>query len=108
MRALSWMIVFEVLSCDRDMSTKEILPSCIQSIIKKSNPPLEIWRYTYNNQIVYLAQPDCCDQYDQVYTSDCSLLCAPSGGFSGKGDGKCADFHDNATNRTLVWKKTQF
>ena len=89
-KALPWMIVLSLLSCDRmDTTTKEVFPSCFQSIIKGSNSPLEIWSYQYNNQIVYLAMGDCCDQYDQVYTSDCSLLCAPSGGLTGKGDGKC-------------------
>ncbi len=105
-KALPWMIVLSLLSCDRmDTTTKEVFPSCFQSIIKGSNSPLEIWSYQYNNQIVYLAMGDCCDQYDQVYTSDCSLLCAPSGGLTGKGDGKCPDFYDKATKGVLIWKK---
>ena len=104
-KALPWMIVLSLLSCDRMDTTKEVFPSCFQSIIKGSNSPLEIWSYQYNNQIVYLAMGDCCDQYDQVYTSDCSLLCAPSGGLTGKGDGKCPDFYDKATKGVLIWKK---
>ena len=105
-KALPWMIVLSLLSCDRmDTTTKEVFPSCFQSIIKGSNSPLEIWSYQYNNQIVYLAMGDCCDQYDQVYASDCSLLCAPSGGLTGKGDGKCPDFYDKATKGVLIWKK---
>jgi hypothetical protein len=105
-KILLWMVVFALLSCDHtDIITKEGFPSCLQAIIQRSNSPLEIWSYQYNNQIVYLAKGDCCDQYDQVYASDCSLLCAPSGGFSGKGDGKCPDFYDRATNGIPIWKK---
>ena len=61
--------------------------------------------YRYNDQIVYLTKPDCCDMYELVYTTDCTVLCAPGGGFSGKGDEKCPDFYDNAKNGTLIWKK---
>ena len=101
-----WMFIFALLSCEHtDIMTKEGFHSCFQAIIQRSNSPLEIWSYQYNNQIVYLAKTDCCDQYDLVYTLDCTLLCAPSGGFSGKGDGKCPDFYDKASKGTLVWKK---
>ncbi len=101
-----WMIGFMLLSCDQtDMNTKEALPTCLQSIMIGSNAPLEIWGYRYNDQIVYLTKPDCCDMYELVYTTDCTVLCAPGGGFSGKGDEKCPDFYDNAKNGTLIWKK---
>jgi len=79
-------------------------PTCIQSLINSSNPPLEVWQYSYNNQTVYLVKPDCCDQYEQLYSTSCSLICAPSGGITGKGDGKCTDFEDVATNGQMVWK----
>lgn len=103
---LAFIAVLLVASCDQTgLISKENCPSCFNSILDQSNPPLEIWRYVFNNQLVYLAKPDCCDQYEQVYASDCSLICAPGGGITGKDDGKCADFYDKATNGLLVWKK---
>ena len=103
---LVFLFVLFTASCDQtDLISKENCPSCFKSIIDQSNPPLEIWRYVYNNQLVYLTKPDCCDQYEQVFTSNCSLICAPGGGIAGKGDGKCPDFYDNATNGLLIWKK---
>jgi hypothetical protein len=53
---------------------------------------------------VFLVVPDCCDQYISVYSSECALICSPSGGFSGKGDGKCLDFYQEAKEGLLLWK----
>lgn len=101
-------IILLSVSCDKmDFISKDNCPSCFQSLLKGSNPPREIWRYAYNNQLVYLVKPDCCDQYEQVYTYDCSKICAPGGGITGKGDGKCADFFDKATHPQLVWTAEQ-
>jgi hypothetical protein len=105
-RLLVFIVVLLTVSCNQtELISKENCPSCFKSIQKQSNPPLEIWRYVYNNQLVYLTKSDCCDQYDQLYDSNCTLLCAPSGGITGKGDGKCYDFNEKATHRLLVWKK---
>jgi hypothetical protein len=93
-------------SCESGETPSETtdVPTCLSDLTTQQNPPLEIWSYQYNGQLVYLTKPDCCDQYEQLYSSACSLLCAPGGGFSGKGDGKCPDFYDKATNGKLVWK----
>jgi hypothetical protein len=101
-----FIIALLLITCDnKELVVTDVCPSCFSDLISSSNPPLEIWAYKYNNQIVYLALADCCDQYDFLYNSNCNQLCAPSGGFSGIGDGKCADFHDKATDGKLVWKK---
>lgn len=101
---LTLAISLILLSCNKDVITTDVCPSCFKAIIKRLNPPLEIWSYNYNNQIVYLAIADCCDQYDQVYAADCAILCAPSGGITGKGDGKCPNFDEQATDGKLIWK----
>jgi hypothetical protein len=31
-------------------------------------------------------------------------MCAPDGGFTGKGDGKCTYFFDARTNEKLIWE----
>lgn len=33
----------------------------------------------------------CCDQFNGLYDESGQYLCAPDGGFSGRGDGKCSD-----------------
>jgi hypothetical protein len=40
---------------------------------------------------VYLIPSPCCDKYDYFYDSRGVILCAPSGGFTGRGDGSCPE-----------------
>jgi hypothetical protein len=86
------------------------IPACIQQRIDsikkepKWNPPAEVNEYTYNGKTVYAFSSPCCDFFNPVYGSDCNYLCAPDGGFTGKGDGKCADFSATAKHVKLIWK----
>ena len=68
------------------------------------NPPAEVNEYSYEGKQVYLFTSNCCDQYNSLYDIDCNNICAPSGGFTGKGDGKCNDFLKVATHIKLIWK----
>lgn len=86
------------------------IPSCITGKIDdikaqpKWNPPAEIREYEYNGQKVFLFSSPCCDQYDVLYDKNCNQVCAPSGGYTGKGDGKCSDFKEVAKFIRVVWK----
>jgi len=86
------------------------IPSCIKQkidSIKKLpmwNPPAEINEYEYGERKVYLISGNCCDNYSIAVDSDCNYICAPSGGFTGKGDRKCSDFAVKAKLVRLVWK----
>jgi hypothetical protein len=86
------------------------IPACIQSKIDsiksqaKWNPPAQVTQYTYQHKTVYLLSSPCCDQYNILVDKDCNYICAPTGGFSGKGDGRCTDFETNATLVKVVWK----
>ena len=86
------------------------IPSCIQQKIDsikaqpKWNPPATVYEYLYKGKTVYGFSADCCDQYTTVYDENCNYICAPSGGFTGKGDGKCSDFAQEAKEVKLVWK----
>jgi hypothetical protein len=92
--------------------TKKVtgIPFCIQKKIDsikaqpRWNPPATVYEYTYKSQTVYLFSADCCDQFSALYATDCQLICAPSGGITGKGDGKCIDFNAEAKEVKLVWK----
>jgi hypothetical protein len=102
---LIFLVLFAILSCE-SVNIAPGASDCLEKFIRTSKPqPIEISSYLYNGKTVYLVVPDCCDQYISLYDGDCHFLCAPSGGFTGKGDGKCPDFYDKATKGTLVWKK---
>lgn len=86
------------------------VPSCVEAKIAalkadpKQNPPAQVDEYLYNGKKVYLLNSPCCDQFNPLYDEDCNLICAPSGGITGRGDGKCADFSSAAKHIRLVWK----
>ncbi len=71
------------------------------------NPPKSIWQYQYNGSTVYYVPPQCCDQYSQLYDASGTVLCAPDGGFTGKGDGKCPDFFQAKGSGVLIWMDTR-
>ena len=86
-------------------------PSCLVKKLQeiRSNPiagypPAKLSEYEYNGQKVYLLTKPCCDQYNELYDINCNYLCAPSGGYTGKGDGKCTDFDANAKFIRVVWE----
>ncbi|MRS62541.1 hypothetical protein GJJ30_14660 [Larkinella terrae] len=85
------------------------MPDCIRQVIdtlKKEvvwNPPAKIYRYDYKGQEVYYVPARCCD-IPSVAIANCDTLCAPDGGFTGKGDGRCPDFAKDAKNPVLVWQ----
>ena len=42
-----------------------------------------------DGQRFYLFTPPCCDQFNKLYDANGHYVCAPSGGFTGGGDGRC-------------------
>ncbi len=68
------------------------------------NPPAKIVRYEFKGQTVYYIPPPCCDQYSRLFDAQGQLLCAPDGGLTGRGDGKCPDFGAQRKNDQLVWQ----
>lgn len=71
---------------------------------KKENPPIRIVSYQYRGQTVYYETSPCCDQYTTLYDAKGNVMCAPDGGLTGRGDGRCADFEKNRTAEQLVWQ----
>jgi hypothetical protein len=71
-----------------------------------SNPPRRIIKTTFEGKPVYYVPAICCDIPSQLYAEDGALMCYPSGGFTGAGDGKCPKFKleylDNKTD--IVWE----
>jgi len=91
---------------------KDSVPACVRRLIeesKKETPPstpLQVDEYLYNGKKVFLTNAPCCDFYNMLYDDSCRSLCAPTGGFTGRGDGKCPDFSKTATFVKFVWRNT--
>lgn len=49
-----------------------------------------IMKVSYEGKPAYLFIAPCCDRFNDLHDADGRRLCAPSGGFSGQGDGKCS------------------
>ncbi|CAF1557262.1 unnamed protein product, partial [Didymodactylos carnosus] len=86
------------------------IPPCISEKIQHiknqsvTNPPTTIKQYHYlGNKVYYISSP-CCDQYNDLYDSHCNVICAPDGGLTGHGDGKCPDFYNKSTNPKVIFK----
>jgi hypothetical protein len=46
----------------------------------------------------------CCDQFDPLVDAHGVLVCYPSGGFTGRGDGKCLGALPPESERREVWR----
>jgi hypothetical protein len=68
------------------------------------NPPQSIWRYQFEGRTVYYIPPQCCDMFGSLYDANGTYLCAPDGGITGRGDGRCPNFQSERTNGELLWK----
>lgn len=55
----------------------------------------------YAGRPVYLIPSPCCDKYDYFYDSRGIILCAPAGGFTGRGDGSCPEILGTASAKDL-------
>lgn len=78
----------------------------IQKILAEepANPPVQIVRYLYDNQVVYYETAPCCDFFTTLYSADGQVICQPDGGITGKGDGKCSDFLQKRARERLIWQ----
>ncbi len=104
------VVALAILLAGCAASTQTGNPAWVDQMIRKfksqpvGNPPQSVWRYEYKGQEVYFVPAQCCDMYSSLYDARGTVLCAPDGGFTGQGDGKCPDFFDQRTGEKLVWK----
>ncbi len=71
------------------------------------NPPQEVWQFEYDGKIVIYIAPSCCDMMSELFDEIGNKLCAPDGGITGMGDGKCPDFFEKRKNPVLLWKDSR-
>ena len=104
------LIIFLVCGCTGVQSTPEAgSPGWIKTLISQyqnapvGNPPQSIWQYEYNGRTVYYIPPQCCDQFSRLYDASGKIICAPDGGLTGAGDGKCSDFPTVRRDGVIIW-----
>jgi hypothetical protein len=68
-----------------------------------ANPPHRILQYRYHGKTVYYVPPSCCDRPSTLYDAHGTVICSPDGGYTGRGDGRCADFAAKRSDEVLVW-----
>ena len=71
-----------------EMSTSDAVSKVRRKVIYAGGP-------------AYLIPSPCCDKYDYFYDSRGVVLCAPSGGFTGRGDGSCEEILGTASAKDL-------
>lgn len=104
------LILFMSYHCKRDtpLQDNEEIPKCIQQKIADQQTKClkKVVFYHFKDKNVYLFnRQECPDAYYFLYDKNCKKICAPKGGISGKGDGKCPDFQTKATKKGTVWSK---
>src|SRR5690606_4334409 len=95
------------------VSDTSLIPSCLAARIRvmrddvNQGSPVSITRYQYQGQTVFYMRSPCCDKFNIVFDSTCTILGYPDGGFTGRGDGKMPGFYDEATEAKQVWERPQ-
>lgn len=112
MSKISWFYIifsFFLFSGCEKLDVPKDTPACIKSKIRNAEKHNieSIYEYTYNGKTVYLINANCCDWQNELYDDNCNLLCAPTGGIGGGGDGQCPDFAQNKTNEKLIWQNEE-
>src|SRR5438128_830274 len=102
-------ITLIVIALIASSSAKPEIPACIQKMIEgfhatpRFSPYIRIDQYLYRGKLTYFATSSCCDRFNPLFDGECNQICAPSGGFIGRGDGKCTDFDETATKVGNIW-----
>lgn len=109
-RLLTLLLLTSLLSAFQCGDENDACPDFVDKKIAelkrrpKQNPAAVITAYTFQGATVYGVSSDCCDQFNYIYDACGNVLCAPSGGITGRGDGQCPDFADQATDARVVWR----
>ena len=83
------------------------IPKRIKNLIsEKEEKCLKcVYKYYYQNKDVYVFEFSCGDIPVVVYDEKGNMLCVPYGGVTGKGDGECSCFFDDAIKMEEIWRK---
>ena len=66
--------------------------------------PRAVYEVRYGDGLAYYTKAGCCDQLDPLVDVRGVLVCYPSGGITGRGDGKCPGALPPAAGWREVWR----
>ena len=66
--------------------------------------PRAVFEVPYGNGVAYYVQAGCCDQLDPLIDANGVIVCYPTGGYTGRGDGKCLQELPVVAHRREVWR----
>ena len=66
--------------------------------------PRAVYELPYRGGVAYYVQAGCCDQLDPLIDARGVIVCYPTGGFTGRGDGKCLAQLPAVAQRREVWR----
>ena len=69
-----------------------------------SAAPRVVYQGRYGEGVAYYVQAGCCDQLDPLVDARGVLVCYPTGGYTGRGDGKCPGALPPPGERREVWR----
>ncbi|MCB9230839.1 MAG: hypothetical protein H6581_04215 [Bacteroidia bacterium] len=75
----------------------------MKTLIKK-HEVVRVEKWEVDGETFYYTEADCCDQFNLLYDLNCAQICAPTGGFSGQGDGLCPQFNGTVV-KTEIWSQ---
>ena len=102
--AIAFVMAF--VSCENANNSQ--IPKPIRKLIseQKDNCLTSVQKYHYQGKEAYLFESSSYADYPAVvYDENGDVICMPSGGLSGAGDGKCPCFYEEATDKEVVWNK---
>jgi hypothetical protein len=110
MKLFSFIVFCLILSaCKVDDRIKiKVLYECPENLIymDEYDTPTELYQWTYKNKIYYYVRSSRYDGMNILYDSECNYICAPDGGLSGGGDGRCPfSCSDSSIIKELIWKR---
>ena len=110
------LMVYAFIACEKPQDDlPDGLPDCILELIEvKKNETIQgcswlqsVKRYTFQNQEVYVLEPDSrciTDEQSVVINTICDELCF-LGGLKGATECGGVNFYENATNEEIIWPK---
>ncbi len=112
MLLVSVLLMFFLLTVGGTTNGADILrePKWVQDLAARlqsepvANPPAFLIRFDYQGTFYYYLPPRCCDIPGALFDSEGKVMCAPDGGFTGRGDGRCPDFVRELKNGVKIWE----
>lgn len=117
-KSAGWLACFGLLiglsgcqSLSPSASKQNTLPRWLTTALahhpEQIGKPDQVFRFIYRQRPYFYLTASCCDRFNTVYTDTGQRVCAPDGGFTGRGDGKCPDnLHIDQVSLQRVWPTT--